>query len=81
MQIRLTDPPQRTFPQPPQPQLAQVQPPMVYVYEHQRWEYKVIVQRAISEKELNVLGAEGWELVGLIGMPDASQFYLKRVRT
>jgi hypothetical protein len=83
MQIRLTDPPQRPFPQPPQPQPQRphVQPPMVYVYEKQRWEYKVIVQRGISEEELNALGAEGWELVGVIGLPDTSQFYLKRVRT
>ena len=51
---------------------------MVYVYEKQRWEYKVIVQSATSEEELNALGAEGWELVGVIGLPDTSQFYFKR---
>ena len=54
MQI-LTDPPPHPFPQPPeprQPQIPHIQPRMVYVYENQRWEYKVIVQRAISEEEL-----------------------------
>ena len=84
MQIRLTDPPQRPVPQPPQPeqpQLPHVQPPMVYVYEQQRWEYKVIVQRVISEEELNALGARGWELVGVVALPDSSQFYFKRART
>jgi len=46
-----------------------------------RWEYKLIVQSALSEGELNALGAGGWELVGVIGLPDTSQFYFKRVRT
>ena len=54
---------------------------MVYVYDKQRWEYKLIVQTAMSEEELNALGAGGWELVGVIGLPDISQFYFKRVRT
>jgi hypothetical protein len=84
MQIQLTDPPQHPFPLPPQPQ--QLQPPhvqasMVYMYEKQRWEYTVIVQRSISEDDLNALGAEGWELVGVIGAPDTSQSYFKRLRT
>jgi hypothetical protein len=39
---------------------------MVYVYEKQRWEYKVIVQHAISEEELNALGAGAWELVAVV---------------
>jgi hypothetical protein len=84
MLIELTDPPQHPFSQPPQaekPRLARVQPPMVYVYEKQRWEYKVIFQSAVSEEELNALGAEGWELVGLVALPETTQFYFKRVRT
>ena len=82
MQIHLTDPPQPPFPLPAQPQqTAHVQAPMVYVYEKQRWEYKLIVQSALSEGELNALGAGGWELVGVIGLKDTSQFYFKRVRT
>jgi len=84
MQIQPTDLPHHPFRQPPQPQNAQrphEQPPMVYVYERQRWEYQLIVQSAMSEEDLNALGAAGWELVGVIGLPDKSQFYFKRVRT
>ena len=81
MQIRATDRSQHPVLSPPQAQLTQVQPPMVYVYEKQRWEYKVIVQSAISEEELNALGANGWELVGVVGLPGTSQFYFKRART
>lgn len=84
MPIRLTDPPQHPFPQQPQPQkpqLARVQPPMVYVFEKQRWEYKVILQRVASEEELNALGAEGWELVGIVALSETTQFYFKRART
>ena len=80
MQIELTDPPQRPAPQPQRPQLQHGQPPMVYVYEKQQWEYKVIVQNAVSEEELNALGDAGWELVGVVGLPDVSRFYFKRVR-
>jgi hypothetical protein len=84
MLIRPTDPPQHPFlqsPQPEKPQLPRVQPQMVYVYEKQRWEYKVIVQSAVSEEELNALGAEGWELVGIVALPETRQFYFKRART
>jgi hypothetical protein len=83
MLIRLTDPPPHPFsppPQPQQPQLPHVQPPMVYVYEKQQWEYKVVVQNALSEEQLNALGAEGWELVGVVALPPTTQFYLKRAR-
>jgi hypothetical protein len=54
---------------------------MVYVYEKQRWEYKVIFQSALSEEELNAQGAEGWELVGLVALPENTRFYFKRPRT
>jgi hypothetical protein len=54
---------------------------MVYVYERQQWEYKVLVQTAISEQELNALGAAGWELVGIVPLPETTRFYFKRVRT
>jgi hypothetical protein len=40
---------------------------MVYVYEQQRWEYKVPAKRADepapSQAELNELGEAGWELL------------------
>lgn len=84
MLIRLTDPPQHPFPHPPQPekpQLPRVQPPMVFVYEKQRWEYKVILQSAVSEEELNALGAKGWDLVGVATLPETAQFYFTRART
>jgi hypothetical protein len=53
---------------------------MVYVYEKQRWEYRVIIQSEVSEEELNALGAEGWELVGVVALPETTQFYFKRAR-
>jgi hypothetical protein len=52
---------------------------MVYVYEQQRWEYRIIV-KAMTENELNTLGAEGWELVDVVVRPATTQFYFKRVR-
>ena len=74
-------PPQH--PQPPQtPQPATPQPhtPMVCVYERQQWEYRVIVQSAMTQDELNALGADGWELAGVLALPEATNFYFKRVR-
>ena len=53
---------------------------MVYVYEKQRWEYKIIVRNAMTEEELNAFGAQGWELVGVVALPEKSQFYFKRIR-
>jgi hypothetical protein len=41
------------------------------------WEYKVIGHgTATGEQELNELGAQGWELVGIAN--DGLRFYLKR---
>jgi hypothetical protein len=53
---------------------------MVYVYERQQWEYRVIVQSAMTQDELNALGADGWELGGVLALPEATNFYFKRVR-
>jgi hypothetical protein len=80
MLIGLTQPPHD-----PAPRLPQIQPPMVYVYEPQEWEYKVVVRNAaekdlLSERELNELGARGWELVGVAALSGKAQFYFKRVR-
>ena len=75
-------PPPHPFPQPPQPQersAPHIQTPMVYVYEKQRWEYRKI-ERVMTEEELNTLGADGWELVGVVTPPATTQFYFKRVR-
>jgi hypothetical protein len=59
---------------------------MVYVYEKQGWEYKVVSKdladdASLSEEELNELGTSGWELVGVAPLQTKVQFYFKRVRT
>jgi hypothetical protein len=41
------------------PERSHVSPPMVYVYEQQRWEYKVVAKKlraSMPEDELNALG-------------------------
>ncbi len=80
MEIRVSDleQPDAAAPQP-------AQPPMVYVYDDLRWEYKFIPRNAshewrISEQELNALGAEGWELAGIASVPNEVHFYFKRPR-
>ena len=75
-------PPPHPFPQPTQPQeppAPHIKTPMVYVYEKQQWEYRIIAS-AMTQDELNSLGAEGWELVGVVALPASTQFYFKRVR-
>jgi hypothetical protein len=52
---------------------------MVYVYEKQQWEYRVIAS-TMTEDTLNTMGAEGWELVGVVALPATTQFYFKRPR-
>jgi hypothetical protein len=59
-----------------------VQPPMVYV--EPVWEYKHLARRLTQENppsdaELNRLGAEGWELVGIVSDSQAVHFYFKRL--
>jgi hypothetical protein len=85
MMIRGTDPAQHPYPQPPPPGTRQVQPPMLYVYERQAWEYMTAVRNALaeelpSEQELNEWGASGWELVGVAGVSGKMHFYFKRTR-
>jgi hypothetical protein len=70
-------------PPPQEPQQPHVQPPTVFVYERLTWEYKVITKNTaddvwLAEGELNALGKDGWELVGVIPKSSAVQFYLKR---
>lgn len=75
-------PPLHPFPQPPQPQeppAPRVHTPMVYVYERQQWEYRIVAS-GMTQDELNSLGAEGWELVGVVALPPTMQFYFKRLR-
>jgi hypothetical protein len=88
MMIRLSDSPQTPFPLPPQPQrpqTPQAPSPMVYVYEKQEWEYRVVVKNVaeeglLSEQELNELGKGGWELVGVAVPSSKVHFYFKRAR-
>jgi len=57
---------------------------MIYVYERQEWEYRVVVRdvaekELLSERELNELGTTGWELVGVIAPSGKAHFYFKRL--
>lgn len=68
---------------PREPQPGSIRPPMVYVERPVRWEYKQIVrdletEKPLDEAELNVLGAEGWELSGIAQQPPKTYYYLKR---
>jgi hypothetical protein len=46
------------------------------------WEYKHLArphgQPPLDEPELNALGEEGWELVGLVADAALTHFYFKR---
>ncbi len=58
---------------------------MVYVYEKQSWEYRVVTKDAtgplLSEEDLNAMGKSGWELVGVAALPGKVSFFFKRART
>lgn len=61
----------------------QVQPPTVYVSETVKWEYKQSIcdlgkEEALNEKELNELGAGGWELAGVFSESGKAYYYFKR---
>lgn len=65
-------------PVPPPPPDIRVQPPLVYVAPV--WEYKVVASDiAPDEAALNALGADGWELVGVVPLPKGVQLYFKRL--
>jgi hypothetical protein len=89
MQTHIAEFPQHPLPQIPQPQSPQqprVQPPTVYVYERQKWEYRVVMKNVadeptLSEGDLNALGKDGWELVGIVPLPTKVQFFFKRVKS
>lgn len=68
---------------PRQPESETPQPPMVYVKEKAAWEYKQLIidadtDQTPTEDELNKLGAEGWELVGVYTDPPHITFTFKR---
>ena len=61
-----------------------VHPPMIYIKESLKWEYKQIARNlkkegALSEEELNALGAEGWEMSGIAQQPAVAYYYFKRL--
>lgn len=65
-------------PVPPPPPDVRVQPPLVYV--SPVWEYKqLLAQTGPDEAELNALGAQGWELVGVVPAPSGTHLYFKRM--
>lgn len=71
------------MPAPHEPR-SQPQQPTVFVYEKPGWEYRVVSRKMaddpLAEDELNALGTDGWELVGVVPMSETVQFYLKRTR-
>lgn len=90
MKTNVSEFPTRPLPHVPpsrEPQRPQVQPPTVFVYEKQGWEYKVVTRDIASEgplgeEELNAFGKEGWELVGVLAVTETkTQFFLKRMRS
>ena len=71
-------------PKPREPQGAHVEPPWVPV--QPRWEYKELTrdldtQGLPTEDELDRLGAEHWELVGVLRAGRSVHFYFKRERS
>jgi hypothetical protein len=66
----------------PAPRETRIEPPQVPI--EPRWEYSVVVREAsagpLSEAELNQLGADHWELVGLAPAEGRIHFYFKRER-
>ena len=59
--------------------------PMVYVREKLKWEYKQVTfdltkEILPSEKDLNLLGADGWEMSGIAQNPPFAYYYFKRLR-
>jgi hypothetical protein len=67
---------------PPPPLIPQVPIPQGARSVTTRWEYKRLVrggdEPAVEEADLNVLGREGWELVGVSAEGRVTHFYFKR---
>lgn len=68
---------------PPQEPRGTVRPPMVYVTEPLRWEYKLVErdledEKPLSKEELDTLGTDGWELTGILSAPPTAYYYFKR---
>jgi hypothetical protein len=57
---------------------VRVQPPVVFV--EPVWEYRLEpVEGVPNEPMMNALGADGWELVGVIPVAGGVQLYFKRL--
>lgn len=61
-----------------------IRPPMIYIKQASKWEYKRIVRNlekegTLDEEELTKLGEEGWEMSGVAQQPPLTYFYFKRL--
>ena len=67
---------------PPLTPRSHVEPPVIPV--DPQWEYHEVVRHPaaglMSPDELDALGAEHWELVGVVPAGDGVHFYFKRER-
>ena len=67
----------RRLPQPPESSWLHSLPPTMWEYHYIRRESG---ESALAQAELDALGADGWELVGVASAGAALHFYFKRVR-
>lgn len=72
-------------PRPPQPEAPVMAPPMIFVKKSLQWEYMQLVRNlgketAPTADELNTLGQEGWELIGVTMDAPFVYFYFKRLK-
>lgn len=68
-----------TFPE--QPLVENLQSPIIYVKEKRTFEYARLIRPLGTppvEDELNDMGAEGWELTGILTDSEYVYFYFKR---
>lgn len=73
-----------TLQSPERSEFEPIQPPMIYVKKSPKWEYKAATRQLpqgvhADETELNELGLEGWELVGIVYENSYTHFYFKRL--
>ena len=84
MPIGLEIPPRPPWPPvgPALPAQSHIEVPMIPV--DPQWEYREVVRDPdsglMSTGELDALGAEHWELAGVVGAGDGVHFYFKRER-